>query len=276
MKKLLLITTAMLMLVSCKKEAIHKDNSGVQGTIQVPGDIIDCDPATGKYNTFYGPAVQMGEGFARSWINITHDNTPLAIGIELTEGALDHGMEESGHMHGNEHILPLHQKAKALTPFDHISANWSAEGHPPPGIYTVPHFDMHFYMIPLEQRLLIPPYPQAVTQFENNPPAGYLPTAYVKAPAGEAKMGAHWMDVLSGEFSGQPFTHTFVYGSYDGKVNFYEPMVTLATLASGVTIQKAIRQPHYFNPTNTYYPTRYSIWKESDRHYVAMDEMRLR
>jgi hypothetical protein len=103
-----------------------------------------------------------------------------------------------------------------------------AAGHPPPGIYSVPHFDFHFYKMPLAERLAIPPYPQAMAAFNNNPLPGYLPTAYVKAPAGEAKMGAHWMDVTSPEFNGQPFTHTFVYGSYDGKVNFLEPMATLA------------------------------------------------
>ena len=86
-------------------------------------------------------------------------------------------------------------------------------------------------------------------------------------------MGAHWMDVTSPEFHGQPFTHTFVYGSYDGKVTFLEPMVSITTLQSGATIHKAIRQPQHFDPVNTYYPTQYSIWKSGNRHYVAMDEM---
>ena len=47
----------------------------------------------------------------------------------------------------------------------------------------------------------------------------------------------------------------------DGKVNFLEPMATLAFLSSGATVHKAIRQPQLFDPMNTYYPTRYNIWK---------------
>ena len=117
-----------------------------------------------------------------------------------------------------------------------------------------------------------------MTAFNNNPPSGYLPPAYVKSPAGEAQMGAHWMDVLSAEFNGQPFTHTFIYGSYDGKVNFLEPMVTQAFLMEGTKVHKAIRQPQFFDPINTYYPTRYNIWKNGDqnRNYIAMDQMVLR
>ena len=46
----------------------------------------------------------------------------------------------------------------------------------------------------------------------------------------------------------------------------------------GTTVHKAIRQPQFFDPINTYYPTRYNIWKNEDnnRHYIAMDQMILR
>lgn len=228
-----------------------------------------------KYNTFYGPAVQFGEGYVRSWTNITHDDQPLAIGIEFTDGVLHQQHEDDPGTGGHEALLTLHPKATALMPFDHLTMGFMAAGHPPPGIYAVPHFDFHFYKMPLPERLAIPAYPAALAAFNNNPPAGYIPPLYAKAPAGEARMGGHWMDVTSPEFNGQPFTHTFVYGSYDGKVNFLEPMVTLAFLESGATVHKAIRQPQFFAPTNTYYPTRYNIWKnaENNRHYLAMDEM---
>lgn len=280
MNKFSTIAAVGLLLLACKKEQkTGPDQLTTQQTIRVPAEAaVNKSSGSEKYNTFYGPVVRMGEGFIRSWINITHDDKPLAIGIEMTEGALQHdheaGEHESGeHSHGNEHVLPLHQKGKALTPFDHVSVNWSGAGHPPPGIYTVPHLDIHFYKIKVEERRSIPSYAEATAAFENNPPAGYLPGGYKKAPAGEPRMGAHWMDVTSPEFQGQPFTHTFVFGSYDGKVNFYEPMVTITTMQSGTTIRRDIRQPQYFDPVNTYYPTVYSIWKDGNRHYVAMDGM---
>ena len=281
MKKLIAIMTAGIIFYACQKNNndSFKHELMIQEKIVIPADesSIARDSHEDQFNTFYGPAVQFGEGHVRSWANISHDDKPLAIGIEFTEGVLQQQAEHqgSGDNHGHEVLLTLHQKAKALMPFDHLTMGFMGAGHPPPGIYSVPHFDFHFYKMPLEERLAIPSYPQAMSAFNNNPPQGYLPPAYVKAPAGEAQMGAHWMDVLSPEFNGQSFTHTFVYGSYDGKVNFFEPMATLAFLSSGTTVHKAIRQAQLFDPMNTYYPTRYNIWKDQDknRHYIAMDQM---
>ena len=282
MKKLITIIATGILLSACQKnnnESI-KDELSTQGKIVIPTEEnrIAHSSQEGQYNTFYGPAVQFGEGHVRSWVNIRHDDIPLAIGIEFTNGVLqqEHGYDANDHEH--EVLLPLHQKAKNLTPFDHLTMGFMAAGHPPPGIYSVPHFDFHFYKMSLEERMAIPSFQAAPAGFNANPPAGFLPPAYVKAPAGEAQMGAHWMDVLSPEFNGQPFTHTFVYGSYDGKVNFLEPMATLAFVSGGTTVHKTIRQPQFFDPINTYYPTRYNIWKNGDnnRHYIAMDQMVLR
>lgn len=283
MKKLMTLAVTGILLSACQKNADQaaKDELSTQEQIVVPvsGHVSGRSSHKDIFNTFYGPVVQFGKGHVRSWINISHEDKPLAIGLEFTEGVLEQEhSHEGGDAHGHEVLLRLHQKAKGLTPFDHLTMGYMAEGHPPPGIYSIPHFDFHFYKMPLAERLSIPAYSEAVAAFENNPPAGYIPPAYVKAPAGEAKMGAHWMDVLSPEFNGQLFTHTFIYGSYDGKVNFLEPMASLAFLTEGTTLQKAIRQPQFFDPTNTYYPTRYNIWKDEkkDRHYIALDQMVLR
>ena len=281
MKKLIAIIAAGILISACQKNnnESFKDQLTTQEKIVIPAEesFIVANSEEVRFNTFYGPTVQFGEGHVRSWANISHDDKPLAIGIEFTEGVLhqQHEQQGGGDNHGHEVLLNLHHKAKVLMPFDHLTMGFMAAGHPPPGIYSVPHFDFHFYKMPLAERLAILPYPQAMTAFNNNPSAGYLPPAYVKAPAGEARMGAHWMDVLSPEFNGQPFTHTFVYGSYDGKVNFLEPMATQAFLMGGTTVHKSIRQPQLFDPINTYYPTRYNIWKNQDknRHYLAMDQM---
>jgi hypothetical protein len=282
MKKLFVIILAIITFFGCKKNNsdVINDELTTYGKIIIPHDESTASRFSEEepYNTFYGPAVQFGDGHVRSWVNINHGDIPRAIGIEFTDGVLREDDGHDGHNHGHEVLLPLHQKAKALTPFDHLTMGFMVAGHPPPGIYSVPHFDFHFYKMTLEERMAIPAYPLAMVAFNNNPPAGYLPPAYVKSPAGEAQMGAHWMDVLSPEFNGQPFTHTFVYGSYDGKVNFLEPMATLAFLQSGTTVHKMIRQPQFFDPVNTYFPTRYNIWKNEDneRHYIALDEMVLR
>jgi len=235
------------------------------------------------YNTFYGPVVQMGNGHARSWINVSHDNKALALGVEITDEALqnlpDIPEEERDFISGPaDFLLPLHQKAKELTPYDHICINWNAHGHEPAGLYDIPHFDFHFYRMTLGEQMTIPPYNLAPTLFDNDPPAGYMPDLYFHAPGGVPEMGAHWIDLLTPELYGQPFTYTFIYGSYNGHVTFNEPMITMATIQGGNTIHKDIRQPLHFSPTNKYYPTQYSIWKDdsNNKHYISLDEMVLR
>lgn len=282
MKKLIAIAAAGILFSACKKTNKHNnmDMLTTQENIVIPAESNTAARSTEvEYNTFYGPAVQSGDGYVRSWVNITHDDIPLAIGIEFTRGVLTQHPEPGEETHAHHALLRLHQKAKDLMPFDHITMGYMVIGHPPPGIYSVPHFDFHFYKMPLEQRLAIPEFATAPNLFNNLPPAGYIPPAYFRAPnEGIAQMGTHFIDLLSPEFQGQPFTHTFIYGSYDGKVTFLEPMITQAFFQSGATVHKAIRQPQLFDPVNKYYPTRYNIWKNesNNRHYVAMDQMVLR
>ncbi|MEP7380558.1 MAG: hypothetical protein ABI910_02670 [Gemmatimonadota bacterium] len=57
----------------------------------------------------------------------------------------------------------------------------------------------------------------------------------VKAAA-VAIMGMHWLDTSSPELLPPPsnhmFTQTFIYGSYDGRIIYVEPMITQAFIGS--------------------------------------------
>lgn len=274
----LLLAFAITIMNGCQKEHIEDATAAQDLTtaglkIVVPSSATsfaaEQSNAASDYNTFYGPAVQMGKGHVRSWINITRaDNKPLAIGIEITDAALQNLPEDAHNFAANTFMLALHQKAMGVTPFDHMMVNWEPEGHEPTGIYNVPHFDFHFYKISTAAQLMITPMPTAA------PPAGYLPASYVIQGATVPQMGTHWLDPASPELPPRfvPFTHTFIYGSNTGKVIFLEPMITLAYLNSGSSVTKAIPQPMHFAPANTYYPGTYSIWEDAanGRHYVAM------
>ena len=72
-------------------------------------------------------------------------------------------------------------------------------------------------------------------------------------------MGLHWTDTKSSEFSGQPFTNTFIYGSWDGQYIFLEPMITKAYLESHpVNATKNIPQPAQWSKAGSY-PTTYTV-----------------
>lgn len=271
--------------ISCKKTDFKSSTPTIESfapndnaTIVLPHtsniSLRQSDPSE-KYNTFYGPQVQMGNGHLRTWVNITHDGKPLAIGVEMTDGALTNLPQDPTDFAAATFVLPLHQKAKSVTPFDHAVIDWNVQGHEPPGIYDVPHFDFHFYKISLATQMAIPPYNVDPTGFDVPLPAGYMPPIYVRIPEGVPQMGAHWFDPTSPEWHGGGFTSTFIYGTYNGHVIFDEPMITLATLQSGATIQKDFPQPQNFDPAGTYYPTQYSIWKDpaNGRHYVSLNNM---
>lgn len=239
-----------------------------------PDQVINSDELTDlsgghhsdKKNTFYGPQVQMGNGKARSWITINHRNVPVEIGIEMTRSSLNGLPTDPENFPANTFILPLHHKAKQVTPFDHIVLNWEPNGHEPPGIYDVPHFDMHFYKISLQEQMAIGPVDPI------DPLAGYLPASYVIRGASVPQMGTHWLDPSSPELPPvfAPFTHTFIYGSHEGKVTFYEPMITRSFLLGGTEVHKAFPEATKFSPSNTFYPSRYNIYRDEDNHKIQI------
>ena len=60
-------------------------------------------------------------------------------------------------------------------------------------------------------------------------PARYVHADHIDVGAAVPDMGNHLIDAKSPELvsQGQVFTHTFIFGAYDGHVIFYEPMITL-------------------------------------------------
>ena len=71
-------------------------------------------------------------------------------------------------------------------------------------------------------------------------------------------MGNHWVDGTSPEFNGGQFTHTFIQGSYNAALTFYEPMVSLDYLMSKPNQCTDIKQPALYEQAG-YYPKQYCI-----------------
>jgi hypothetical protein len=203
-----------------------------------------------KSNTFYGPQVQLGDGQIRSFFTVTHEGKPLELGVTITVRSMNSLPHET-----SANIMDIHQKAKDYTAFDHLLVDWNPGGHDPLPLYGAPHFDFHFYMIPKGVVATIMPG----DKMEQLPPPGYMPGTYFPTPGGVPMMGKHWLDVNAPEVNGMPFTKTFIYGSYDGKVIFYEPMITRSTLMEGKDYTLPFGVPALFSPGNTWYPTRYNI-----------------
>lgn len=259
------ITTAHLD-VHMKKTLLGASAIAVIATLAVA---VSCSNSTGpidKSALVYGPSVAFSQGSARAWVQIDASGAASAIGIAMTETALNglpttvSGPSPTAVMAS----LPLPPEA-AGTGFDHAELGYNPLGHDPVRIYGLPHFDMHFYTIsPAIQLAILPNDPQWATKAANLPGAAFVPTGYVPPPAPIAasavpQMGVHWTDVKSPEFNGQPFTNTFIYGSWDGQFIFLESMVTKAYLESHpANVTKGIPQPAQWAKPGSY-PTTYTV-----------------
>lgn len=206
-----------------------------------------------------GAKVNVGNGSAYTWLLDDGLGNPLAIGISITDTALVNLPATDA-----EYLLPLPRQAQS-TAFKHVVLNWNAHGHIPPGIYDVPHFDFHFYIITPQQRAQITGTGEDQARAMRAPAPGAIPPGYI-GPEGtfEPHMGWHWVDPTSPEFHGQPFTQTFIYGFYNGQMAFIEPMVTTAFLATHPFVSRTIALPTVY-PTSGYYPTGYAISYDQQR-----------
>lgn len=227
-----------------------------------------------KDGAYLGQFTLLGNGTVRSWVKFDKGR-PTSLGVTLSEGALTGLMpveEMPAKMPMMEYVLALPVEAK-VTGFDHISLDWNPVGHPPQPIYTKPHFDVHFYLMSREDRLKITAAGKDVAICEKKPEARYFPAGYVMPPeTAVPNMGAHAVDGATPELPGKPFASTFIYGYYNGRMNFVEPMVALEFLQSKPNLSSDIKLPQSYQRSG-FYPTRYSItFDEKRREYsVALD-----
>ncbi|MEO7652046.1 MAG: DUF5602 domain-containing protein [Bryobacteraceae bacterium] len=187
---------------------------------------ISCSDGTSPARTEFGPSIAFGGGTARTYVEVSAQGDPVELGIVLSETALT-GLPAAGTAYQFE--LPA---GVDIAPYNHAVMNWGPTGHPP-AIFSVPHFDVHFYMItPAERNAIVPSDPEFGTKTARTPAAAFVPAGYVRDPNAIPAMGVHWSDPTGPEYNGQEFTKTFIYGSWDGTFTFAEPMLTKAFLES--------------------------------------------
>ncbi len=207
-----------------------------------------------------GWQLKVGNGTVSTYTELERGGAPAAIGVVWSSGALEglpsdsdehrcFGRGKDGAIgadtkcqHTHEFVIPLPDAVAQRTdiPFKWVLLNWNPVGHIPPGIYDVPHFDVHFEMGAIADAFAIEPGPcgpesvrcdQFQTARKPLPP-NYMAADYVDVEAVVPVMGNHLIDTTGPEFQKQPFTRSWIYGVYDGKVIFYEAMVTRAYMLS--------------------------------------------
>lgn len=209
--------------------------------------------------TYTGAPQTLGQGTVWSWVRTDSLGNPASMGLRMSASALN-GLPATM----TEVIVPM--PATGAAPFDHIGLDWNPQGHPPPGIYDVPHLDLHFYMMSQAERQMITNTGANVALVNAQPAAAEIPTGYVATPnGGVPTMGMHWYDPASPEYHGQPFKTTLIYGFYNGHINFIEPMVAKSFLDSKLSYTGDFARPAQY-VLDGYYPSRYSVSYDSAKN----------
>ncbi len=271
--------------------------------------IVGCSAniRTGEPGTrLLGANASVGKGTVSSYAEIGQDGVPKAVGIVFQASALEAlPVERSDGHHCFDHdkdgkidldkecfgshewVIPLPSEVarRSEIPFKWVGLNWNSHGHIPPGVYDLPHFDVHFYIEPIEKIYAIKPGPCGpenvnCEQFKlaTRPlPSNYMHADFTNVNAVAPAMGNHLVDLTSPEFKGKKFTQTWIYGVYDGRVTFYEEMLTLEYMLSRPAACFALKSPPAVG-IRGYYPTQHCIryLPRSNEYTVSMENFVLR
>ena len=257
--------------------------------------------------------ITIGDGLARTFLTKTKLGEITQLGIEISADGLNNlpGEDSDGVWDikdtngnvtrpccGHEYILPLVDGIEN-TPFKQVVLNWNPHGHAPADIFDLPHFDFHFYTIseaerfsitaPLESDRCTVTGADNVVQVALVSCENYLkgtkaladelmPPNYTDLAVIEPGMGNHLIDLTSPVFVGERFSHTWIWGAWDGDIAYYEPMITLEFLESlkqealgeeckAVSMPEAISKPGLYPTT---YCMRYA--SESDMYRISLEK----
>ena len=263
-------------------------------------DSISTAGAASSTKVFVTKAQPLGKGKAWVYVALDGNDAPLALGISMEKSALeglpdqpntrsrcfdksgDGKLDASECIGDYELVFRVPTGAPGRLLFKWVGLNWNPHGHPHPAPkpYAEPHFDFHFYMAdraavsklrpgPCGELIDCDDFKRATKPVSSR----YIHADHINVGAAVPDMGNHLIDTKSPELApGGKFTHTFIYGAYDGRITFYEPMVTHAYLASAPAMCAPIKQPRAWAADGAY-PTKYCVRysPRSARYTVSLE-----
>ena len=259
-------------------------------------------PADGQ-ELYQGDAAELGDGDVTTYVALDAAGQLNAIGVRMSAPIFDElptepdgsapcfdvngdGKEEPHSecfmMLRRDLDLP-DEASRVAAPFGYVQFNYNPMGHPPPAppVYAEPHFDFHFYLIGLDDVKEIRTgtcgffIDCAVFERARTPvPESYMPPAYIEVGAAAGEEGNHLLLSTAPELADPPasFTQTFIFGSFDGHIIFYEPMIAASFFHRGLDECHDIAQPAAWEVAGPY-PTRYCMryLPEEDAYTVSLE-----
>jgi len=240
--------------------------------------------------TEWGDSIEIGNGEISTFSSVTPSGKPKSVGIHFTEGTFEdlpyaENFEEGDatgmRIHGGFWSKPFNLDFPESTPepISYAGCGWNPQGHTPRGVYTKPHFDLHYHFY--EPDLVSQITPGIIEDL----PDEKIPDGYrlIEGGAIVPKMGAHLAPKQAPEFDDRDdasdWQETLIWGAADvdgdGEYenNYVEPMITLDYFENhldGVEKQR-IPQPDVY-PKDGHYPTTYTVRDLGDGGYAVVME----
>ncbi|HZR83438.1 MAG TPA: hypothetical protein VFD92_20255 [Candidatus Binatia bacterium] len=163
-------------------------------------------------------------------------------------------------------VLKFPDVVREQTVFDHLELHWNPSGHEPENIYGRPHYDFHFYTVPVSDVLAV----DCANPVQPSPDR--MPPGYALPPGCVPEMGQHAIDPRSPEYAAvdAKFSATFLIGFWDGGLTFLEPMVTKEFLMGTPDFDFDIPVPAAFG-RSTAYPTHFTASFDASAEAYEME-----
>ncbi|GAA3169107.1 MULTISPECIES: hypothetical protein [Streptomyces] len=224
--------------------------------------------------------VSLGDGFVQTLYATDDTNHPKVLAVKVDAAAMktlpttptndgqtcfdkdNNGIDlETDCASGHERDLWF-PKLPGL-PFQWMMFDWQRNGHGPSHVFDKPHFDFHFFMQDFTERNKIRTGPcNLVINCDDEKtamkpvPEQFMPPGW-GMPGAAGRMGNHIIDPNAAPANGGPFTQAFAYGTWDGHVTYWEPVVNkdwITTEKPAKACQPITQAPEV--ETTGYYPTQ--------------------
>jgi len=191
-------------------------------------------------------------GGVKAWEKLDANGKVTAVGVDLPISVVENPPDKPGTGPcGAVAVLAFPREAQQTTYFNHFEMQWNPHGHPPACCFGVPHFDLHFYGVPVADVSKIGPGDTAPPTAERLPAGFFYPGVKECVP----QMGVH--AVLPEQVGpGHVMTADMIAGFYHGKMHFVEPMITRAFLMKKQSFKMDVPMPKTLGRA-TSYPTKF-------------------
>jgi hypothetical protein len=221
-----------------------------------------------------GETTEIAGGTATTWARVNGAGNVIWVGLTIPLSMVENmpavrGLGPAGAVV----VLNFPQVVQESTYFNHVEIHSNPSGHPSnpeyadPNRYAVPHFDFHFYNIPVTDVMLIPP-----GSYSAQVPADRLPVGYAQPDANSVpQMGRH-----AAQLSEFTATDTWQFSMPAGflpdasLMHFIEPMITQEFLLRQQNFSLPVPMPAVLGqPTN--YPTECVVCydEEADAYHIV-------